>query len=215
MTKNQNKKISTKQLIYSIFCFLCISVYLIMAVYNSYKIQQLKKNGITETGIVNSYSFTKSWRTGKSGGHYSYKAKIKFHLDDSDTIQTFVMNFKPCKEYFENEQITILHDYKNDFCLPIDEIETYKRNKISSNFIAVAGFLVIFILIRLLDSVKVKNQNRNKRIKKLVKKNPELKEKYKKEEKVYDLFLLILIGPFLLIGILIECIKDKFNSKKK
>ena len=74
--------------------------------------------------------------------------------------------------------------------------------------------LLIIIITRCLNYIFEKNRNKNKQIKKLIKKNPELKEKYKKEENVKSTILLILLLPFILIDYFIKEIKDKIKKKK-
>ena len=74
--------------------------------------------------------------------------------------------------------------------------------------------LLIIIITRCLNYIFEKNRNKNKQIKKLIKKNPELKEKYKKEENVKTTILLILLLPFILIDYFIKEIKDKIKKKK-
>lgn len=212
--KKENKN-SKRDLVFEILCFVSIAIFLVSLINNSYKFLQLKKNGIIETAVVNSYSL-KTWThvRGKGGGTYNtYHAKLKFHINDENKIHICIMDFKPSKEYVENEKIIILYDYKNNFILPVNEIETYKTNEIILKIIGVVGVLLLFIIIKVLDSLKIKN--RNKRIKKLVKKNPELKEKYEKQEKINKILFLIIFGPFLLIFSLIEWAKNGFKCKKK
>ena len=76
--------------------------------------------------------------------------------------------------------------------------------------------LLVSVLISSgLDYIFEKNRNKNKKIKKLVKKNPELKEKYKKRENVKARILLILLLPFLLIGYFVDKIKNRKKGNNK
>ena len=97
---------------------------------------------------------------------------------------------------------------------PINEKEAFRRVKIIGNIIWLFWILLIILITRCLNYIFEKNRNKNKQIKKLIKKNPELKEKYKKEENVKTTILLILLLPFILIDYFIKEIKDKIKKKK-
>ena len=79
--------------------------------------------------------------------------------------------------------------------------------------IRIIGLLFVVVLLKGVDYIFEKNRNKNKRRKKLVKKNPELKEKYKKEENVKTTIILILMAPFLLIQYCIEKLKNNKKTK--
>ena len=208
------KQIKTKDLFIDVFCFLVILVYLILAGYNFSRLSRLEKYGVLGKATVDSYSLEKRWHAGKGAGHYSYTAKIGFHLADN-VNQICILDFKPARDYAENEKFYILHDLESDFLLPVDEIEAFKRSKIVSKIIASTGLLIILVVLRLLDSRKTRNRSSNKRIKKLMKRDPEFKEKYKRKQEINFRIFIILIAPFAAIWYLIEKIKEKLFKKDK
>lgn len=196
---------------WEILCYLLIVFFLFLACKNYYNLSHLEKFGIIETAIIKSYSI----KSHIEGSGTYYHVKIEYSLLGENLKQICSFDFKPSEEYYENKRIQIIHDSKNDFKLPIAEKETYKRNEINGNFIRAMGVLFIILLARCVNYIFEKNRNRNKRIKKLIKKKPELKEKYRKEECIKNIIILILLVPFLLIHCLIEWIKERFDSKKR
>mgnify|MGYP003413895891 CR=1 FL=1 len=182
---------------------------ILSAINNYRKLFNLEKNGIIENVIVKSYSIKSSYSRYGS----NYRVKIEYSLIGENLIQKCTFNFKPDEEYFENKKIQILRDPKTDFKLPINEKEAFKRNRISSNIVDLILLLVIVLISSGLNYIFEKNSNKNK--KKLVKKNPELKEKYKKRENVKATILLILLLPFLLIGYFVDKIKNRKKGKNK
>ncbi|AIW88823.1 hypothetical protein JO41_02590 [Treponema sp. OMZ 838] len=186
-------------------------IFLFLACKNYYNLSHLEKFGIIETAIIKSYSI----KSHIEGSGTYYHVKIEYSLLGENLKQICSFDFKPSEEYYENKRIQIIHDSKNDFKLPIAEKEAYKRNEINGNFIRAMGGLFIILLARCVNYIFEKNRNRNKRIKKLIKKKPELKEKYRKEECIKNIIILILLVPFLLIHCLIEWIRERFDSKKR
>lgn len=205
MKKNYNKDRN-----WEILCFCLAFIYLFFTINNFIKLDHLEKHGIIENVIVKSYSIKKSYSRAGS----NYHTIIEYSLIGENIIQICTFNFKPNDEYFENKKIQIIRDPKNDFKLPINEKEAFRRVKIIGNIIWLFWILLIILITRCLNYIFEKNRNKNKQIKKLIKKNPELKEKYKKEENVKTTILLILLLPFILIDYFIKEIKDKIKKKK-
>jgi len=205
MKKKKHKK--NKNLILEIFC-LCVVLYsLISAGRNYYKLSNAEKNGIIETVIIDSISVeTHSNRTG-----IKYNVKIEYILPGENSKQVCNFHFKPSVEYYENQKIQIIRDLKNDFKIPVNETKSYKRCEILGNILRAVFFIFVILIPRFLQYL----HERNKRIKKLAKKNPELKEKYKKKEKIKIIIFLIIYSPILFVEFLIEWIKNHFNSEKR
>jgi len=204
------KKKYNKDRNWEILCFCLAFIYLFFTINNFIKLDHLEKHGIIENVIVKSYSIKKSYSRAGS----NYRTIIEYSLIGENIIQICTFNFKPNDEYFENKKIQIIRDPKNDFKLPINEKEAFRRVKIIGNIIWLFWILLIILITRCLNYIFEKNRNKNKQIKKLIKKNPELKEKYKKEENVKTTILLILLLPFILIDYFIKEIKDKIKKKK-
>jgi len=199
-----------KDFYWKILC-LCLGIFfLFSAGKNYYKFSRLEKYGIIENAVVKSCSIKTT--SGRSGIHYY--VHIKYTLLNEELIQSCDFNFKPSVEYNENQIIQIIRDPENDFRIPVTEKEAYKRCEVIANLIRIIGLLFVVVLLKGVDYIFEKKRNKNKRRKKLVKKNPELKEKYKKEENVKTTIILILMAPFLLIQYCIEKIKSKKNNKK-
>nr|WP_318660187.1 hypothetical protein [uncultured Treponema sp.] len=190
--------------------WLCLGIFFLFSSgKNYYKLSRLEKYGIIENAVVKKCSIKTT--SGRSGIHYY--VHIKYTLLNEELIQSCDFNFKPSVEYKENQVIQIIRDPENDFRIPVTEKEAYKRCEIKANLICAIGILFLVLLTKWVNYIFEKKRNKNKRIKKLVKKNPELKEKYKKEENVKTTIILILMAPFLLIQYCIE--KLKKNKKTK
>lgn len=205
------KKKYNKDRFWEILC-LCLGIFfLFLAGKNYYKLSRLEKYGIIENAVVKSCSVRKTHR---SRGGTNYYVHIKYTLLNEELIQSCDFNFKPSVEYKENQVIQIIRDPENDFRIPVTEKEAYKRCEVIANLIRIIGLLFVVVLLKGVEYIFEKNRNKNKRRKKLVKKNPELKEKYKKEENVKTTIILILMAPILLIDYCIEKIKSKKKNKK-
>ena len=165
---------------WEILCLLLIIFFLFMAGRNYYKIKHLEKFGIIETVVVRSCSVRKT-HTGRSGTHYH--VKMEYSRLGENLLQSCSFNFKPNEDYYENERIQIIRDSKNDFKLPVNEKEGFKREEIICNLLKAFSVLLLALISKFLDYIFEKNRNRNKKSKKLAKKNPELKEKYKNRGK--------------------------------
>jgi len=176
---------------------------------NYYRFSRLEKYGIIENAVVKKCSIKTT--SGRSGMHYY--VHIKYTLLNEELIQSCDFNFKPSVEYNENQIIQIIRDPENDFRIPVTEKEAYKRCEIKANLICAIGILFFVLLTKWVNYIFEKNRNKNKRRKKLVKKNPELKEKYKKEENIKTTIILILMAPFLLIQYCIEKLKNNKKTK--
>lgn len=196
---------------WEIFCLLLIIISLFFAGRNCYKLWRLEKYGIIETVVIKSYSV--KTRSRRSGTYYD--VKMEYSLLGENESQFCSFDFKPAKEYYENERIKIVRDYKNDFKLPVNEKKSFKRVKIIGKLLSAVEILLILLLTRFIEYRFEKNRNRNKKIKKLAKKNPELKEKYKKQEKAKSTIFLILLAPILAVEYFFDKIKSRSKSKKK
>ncbi len=139
----ENLKYSKEQVI---LIFLFITSFIILAGYNYIKLSHLKKYGVIETVIVNSYSLETKTSSRKGISKYHYKAKIEYHLQDDDVIQICNLDFRPSDEYYENKKIEIIRNPKNGFKLPINEINTFKKNKIHEYIIFIIAFILIMFL---------------------------------------------------------------------
>lgn len=203
----KKKKKYNKNYNWEILCICLALFFLFWAGRNCYKFSRLEKYGIIETVVVKSCSI----RTTDGRGGTSYHVKLKYSLLYENLIQTCSFDFKPSMEYSENQRIQIIRDPKNNFKLPIAEKEAFKRSEIIGNLIRTIGLILLMLLSRGMNYLFEKNRNKNKIRKKLAKNNPELKEKYKREENMKGVIFLVLLAPVLLV----EYFLDKIKNKKK
>lgn len=207
----KKKKKYNKEHNWEILCICLALFFLFCAGRNYYKFSRLEKYGTIETVVVKSCSIRTNH--GRSGTYYH--VKIEYSLLYENLIKTCSFDFKPSMEYSEKQRIQIIRDPKNNFKLPVAEKEAFKRSEITGNLIRTIGLILLMLLSRGMNYLFEKNRNKNKIRKKLAKKNPELKEKYKKEENVKSVIALILLAPFLLVEYFSEKIKNKMNWRNK
>ncbi len=130
----------------AILIFLVIIFFVFSTGYQNYKLSHLKKYGIIETAIVDSYSL-QEWKTAGKGGSvsYHYKAIIEYYLAGDNEIQICSFCFKPTETYYQNKKFEIIRDSKNGFRLPVNELDSFKKNIYSKLFIPIGLILIIFL----------------------------------------------------------------------
>ncbi len=205
-TTIKNKKTVYANILFALSFLFC----LFLGISNSFKFSHLEKYGIEQTAVVESFSVKKSYRPKNS---YSYHVKIEYHLDVDDKKQICRFYHKPAAEYTEGQIFTLLIDEDINMKLPVAELEAAKRKEITGYFIYSALVLIFTLFYHLIDLQCDKNRNTNKWRKKQWKKNPELKEKDKKKEKILTYIFLIFLFPFILLQALIDSIFKKDNKK--
>ena len=206
------KIIKSKKLLYADITFaVSFVVFLFLGINNYFEFSHLEKYGIVQKAYVDDYSFEKQRRLKNS---YSYHVKIEYHLDGNIVKHFCSFSHKPADFYYEGKQFYLLNDEEKGLKIPVEELGAAKRFNVKGYFIYSFFSVILAVFYHLVDFICDKNRNSNKWRKKQIKKNPELKAKYEKQQNLTTTILMIFILPFVLLEILFDSILKKKDKRK-